>query len=40
VRILQKSNGEHFDPQIIELFLGNMDEVVEIQNEINSNGYC
>ena len=38
VRILRESNGKHFDPQIIELFLENMNEVKEIQHQINSNG--
>ena len=40
VKILQETNGNHFDPQIIELFLGNMDEVEEIQHQINSNSSC
>jgi len=36
VDIIRKERGEHFDPDIVDVFLENVDEILEIQEEINS----
>jgi putative two-component system response regulator len=33
VALLERGRGMHFDPELVELFLGSMDEVLEIKNE-------
>ncbi|MCK4818839.1 HD domain-containing protein, partial [bacterium] len=32
--IIKKERGEHFDPSIVDVFLGNIDEIVKIKEEI------
>jgi putative two-component system response regulator len=32
IALLQSGRGEHFDPEIIDIFLGSMDEVLEIRS--------
>ncbi len=33
VMLLQRGRGMHFDPELVDLFLGSMDEVLEIKHE-------
>jgi len=36
VNIIQKERGEHFDPDVADAFLGNIDEFVKIKEEVSS----
>lgn len=36
VDIITKERGEHFDPQVVDVFLKNIDEVLKIKEEINA----
>ena len=36
VNIIQKERGEHFDPDVADAFLGNVDEFVKIKEEVSS----
>jgi putative two-component system response regulator len=33
VALLERGRGVHFDPELVDLFLGSMDEVLEIKHE-------
>ena len=33
VELLSKGRGAHFDPELVDLFLGSMDEVLEIKSQ-------
>jgi putative two-component system response regulator len=34
--IIKKERGEHFDPDIVDVFLENIDEILKIKDEVNS----
>lgn len=35
VALLEKGKGQHFDPELVEIFLGSMDEVLEIRERFS-----
>lgn len=34
--IIKKERGQHFDPEVVDVFLENIDEIVKIKAEVNS----
>lgn len=38
VDIIQKEREQHFAPDLVDVFLDNLDEVIAIKNEVNSSG--
>ena len=36
VDIIKKERGEHFDPEVADVFLENIDEFVKIKEEVGS----
>ena len=36
IEIIKKERGEHFDPQIVDVFLANIDEILKIKQESES----
>jgi putative two-component system response regulator len=36
VRVLQQDRGSHFDPVLVDVFLGGMDEIVKVQREFSA----
>ena len=38
--IIKEAKGQHFDPDVVEAFLNNMDDIVETKKEIDKNNNC
>jgi len=36
LEIIKKERGQHFDPDVVDVFLENIDEILEIKSEVGS----
>ncbi len=37
--IMKKERGEHFDPDVLDMFLANIDEILKIRDNIKRDGF-
>jgi len=36
--IIKKERGEHFDPDVVDVFFENIDEILKIKDEVDADG--